>query len=891
VSINVFEAAAGSVTEEQREQRIATDKLAAAVYDVKDRFGQFLFAARDARDLHDRMALCKDDMIKTVEPHLFPRTGVMRRICKQIEREFKQAADAGQPGTQNAPGSSGNAYDTVVQAEQPGGATVGELQDTFFGTASRRSADVVDTDETFRPSDGPLVPEGDFRGYLDSVDQDAPAKVDGLFVGEGTEHDESSDNFVKPKESAVRHFAAWCRQKGVKPNLDSLDRYGSRVSDRDYFTIAAALQRQSDMEVSPTADAGSFAPTPAQGLEAMGGPTAPTNPVGDVAAQEAMQQLTGRRHTAAPDYLQKADQALTDLLNQRAEEFQTTIAPLQQALQVVQQAEQEQQAANPFNVMPGGSINVMPPGPGQGDPAAMGADPGMGAPPTDPAMGGGMPPMDPAMMGADPSMGAGAPPMDPSMMGGPADQGQLPPELQQQMMLQGKRGGSPKAPARKGTPARTADVRLADVLKQWQEWNIKRPQKGGLPTGGEVDYDTFAKETGAGQRAIQKLRKHLEGQPVGVTATRKQAWMGWGPNQPGSRKVAGFDWDEHLNGYIAHAPGRFACECGNQIATPSGFQRCACGKQYNSYVIGTGGDRHEASAEKYLVREIPVREGVIVASRKMAGPEYRRTDPETFAKGDKVQHLSPSFHGKGVVHDVHPERGVGVTWNDEGGFGGEPHQTWEHPGDLRSHRRTSNRRMAGPDGEDWHEDDPDTHGAVNEAEADKDDKHEKGSSRDFARFVAEAYAAREAALHDITEPGEVGDGEASGTPTMKPMPEDWARRNPDGKWNKGPRRQGGMYDDDYEPGGTSDDFNSPAAGREYEDPYQQNGWKMTRATDEGHASWVHPSGHEISGQDGLDGGSWQLFDRKGPIGKPHTDPGALQDYVNKRIGRRGRRAS
>ena len=47
--------------------------------------------------------------------------------------------------------------------------------------------------------------------------------------------------------------------------------------------------------------------------------------------------------TAAPDYLQKANEALTGLLNQEAETFQEQIAPMQQALQVVQQAMAEQQ--------------------------------------------------------------------------------------------------------------------------------------------------------------------------------------------------------------------------------------------------------------------------------------------------------------------------------------------------------------------------------------------------------------------------------------------------------------------------------------------------------------------------------------------------------------------
>ena len=92
--------------------------------------------------------------------------------------------------------------------------------------------------------------------------------------------------------------------------------------------------------------------------------------------------------------------------------------------------------------------------------------------------------------------------------------------------------------------------------------------------------------------------------------------MGWGPSvAPKTRQVDNWEWNNHLNGYVSNTPQRFACDCGESFDTPTGFRRCACGKQWNSYVIGTGGSNREASAEKFLVREIPVRENVIVANR------------------------------------------------------------------------------------------------------------------------------------------------------------------------------------------------------------------------------------------------------------------------------------
>lgn len=717
----VFEQAAAGDSEQKRQQRIAADKMAAAIYDVKDQFGSFLSGAEDVQDFRHRVALVRDDMIKTVEPHLFPRTGIMRRICKQLEREFT-AADKGDA----------------------------------------------------------LIPEGDFHAYKDKVDDNAESKMDKIWVEtENTEHhtgDPAKTLFAKTKKAAegevdagasasgsidvapdvyvpgealqstVDHFAAWCRTAKVTPSLDTLDRYAAtyQAPDEVYIALVSALQHTAS-------------------------------------------RIEASRRTAAPDYLTKADEALTNLLNQRAEEFQQTIEPLQQALMVVQQAEAEQQAANPMNVMPGGQINVMPPG--TGAPAGGGDPMGGGMPPG----GGGDPMADPAMAammgGGDPAMGGGAPPMDPAMGGDPmaGGGGDIPPEMMQQLMMQGKKAAPKKGEARKGRSAITA----ADIVQKFEDWSKKRvDQQGTLPTGTEADLDQFVNENQVGPRAKNKLKQHLVSagiedgtsddfyapaagyeyedpyqqngwkmtratedgsaewvHPSGFSlagqdgpdggswqlfdskgavgkpftdpgeaqdailkqlksGSRKQAWMGFGSEQPGAHKVAGWEWDSYLNAHVASKPREFTCSCGKPFAAPSGFQRCACGKQWNSYVIGTGGDRHEASAEKYLVREIPTRDGVIVAA-KTADCEDDKDKGDDDCDEDKNEDCPP----------------------------------WE-----------------------------------------------KDASRDFARFVAEAFTARESALTKLTDPGEITDTEDSGTPEMKQPPEDWARRNPDGKWNKGPRR-------------------------------------------------------------------------------------------------------
>ena len=1027
-SMGVFEA---SLHDEEAQQRTAAaDSLAAAIYDAREKFGEFLGGATDVRDFRDRIALCKDDLIKTIEPHIFPRTGVVRRVAKQLEREFAQQKKADLGAPLEPEGDFHGYLDDVSGNDR---AKVDE--NVFVGEGTPHTGDPADTD---------FAKQGTYNGYADqdafhaalaemapayikdreeklkknphghdhegcdhaygicnapegfrfkgsrrqagehSVDQryvpvrtrypdptqDPDSYSDAVADEHGVREQPALGKHRQPEHEAVEHFASWCRAKNTRPSLNTLDRYASRgLADRDYFAIASAIQRVAEAQhrldevggsgrpaINPYTgdDSGAFKGNPeghghwdkddrtpqkesrrvtAGGVECPQcgkylatsedrlGHSHEGGDVYDAAPQygyESRGDWMGRGkgglppvekrreaavRTAAPDYLQKANEALTGLLNQEAETFQEQIAPMQQALQVVQQAMAEQQQANPFNVMPGGAINVMP-GADQGGGGLPSQNPPPGAPmdPSmmggDPSMGGGAP-MDPSMMG-DPSAG-GAPPMDPSMMGGP------PQDPSQQMTA--KRGGRPKAPARKGS-----SVRLADVLKDWEEWNNKLLPKGNAPMGGDPDFEQFARETGTGQRAIQKLRQHLMGQgrtgstkraviddnddymisdiapcrsefddidlgngwtqsgmegdirhpdhqetawpaaggrgyvvyhdhagnrrsgpfpghqqaidyilsggkpqhvfvpsdqggswklgsyvddlqasgenhpdqgirdrfekghwertkgeddpeekpkvrgaatkqacgnydsfeacvadnqdkddpsafcgeleqrSKGKKGSAKQAWMGWGGGKPAQHKVAGWDFDDHLDAHVSTSPRVFTCSCGDAFDTPTGFHRCACGKSWNSYVIGTGGDRKEASAEKYLVREIPVRENVIVASKQDGdGDDWDEDDPDEILKHSPRQQ----------------------KWNEQ-----------------RAKDIALSKEVLGS----------------------RDDN--------FARFVADAYVARESAITKLTDPGEITETEDTGTPTMKPMPADWARRNPDGKWNSGPAKKG-----------------------------------------------------------------------------------------------------
>lgn len=703
MSFGLFEANVTSDEENKRQVREAANKLAAATYDVRERFGPFLFAARDLAEYNDRLALSKNDILKTIEPHVFPRTGTVRRVLKPLENEFKsrrtamtrtadwgldpnkvpsgpamdayegkdtlspypgavgsppnrsvpmppsggtstvlspsmsmsEAVNLGDAGAQargetpqnsapatggagvntvtpptpssdaagsnvsatgtdasgsdwspngntdaigagdyqiqsgdtltsisersgvsvddlasgnnidnpdmiyagdslNIPGLGGDgsssdssaaapspAADSAPLAAEAGGSGSGGVSGTGLApvaplpdlngaqntnpgltavsnrrAAARRRAEFernLDTDETFKPSSKELKPEGDFKGWLDSVDQDAEDKVDrnfgGTFPG-GTEHDgdPAKTDFVK---DATRRFASWCRHNKVRITLASLDHYGP--SDREYIAIAADLQRLAAPGVPGSKPKGPE-------WNSKGKPKAQTKPDLGTTDDRSTRNLPGgtptstlpgqgsmmnaRRRTAAPDYLQKADEALTNLLNQKAEEFQQTIAPLQQALQTVQQAEQEAAAANPMNVMPpAGTVNVLPQSPG--------SDPSGGA-------GGGMDPSALAglMGGGDPSMGGGAPPG-----GGMTD----PTSQAQQMMAR-------RGKARGASRPRTANDPWAKVMQHpffnedgWNEGHVNYSrQQGHTP-------EDFLKEMQENRTKREQYKKEWNG--------------------------------------------------------------------------------------------------------------------------------------------------------------------------------------------------------------------------------------------------------------------------------------------------------------------------------------------------------------------------------------------
>ena len=315
-------------------------------------------------------------------------------------------------------------------------------------------------------------------------------------------------------------------------------------------------------------------------------------------------------------------------------------------------------------------------------------------------------------------------------------------------------------------------------------------------------------------------------------ASRRQAWTGWGPSvAPKTRQVDNWEWNEHLAGYTSGVPQRFSCHCGSLFDAPGGYHKCGCGKTWNSYVIGQGGPSHTASADLYIVREIPVRPGVIVASHGSldAGPEVSELSGVEFRSGKRTarEDSSPSRgqervslrlserreagNGSSLPHSR--SRSADVPGIAEGGGGDSPSQRQSARQPAReSGLRDQGRQHAGHD--------PARH-TVAAGQDSLPIRSSTGSTESGATptevglaFLSGVRAGTQASgeasrvgfsnrgesvlptdhdyiasIYKLTEPGELGDeGEDDGRPTMKATPADWHRRDKNQRWTKAARR-------------------------------------------------------------------------------------------------------
>ncbi|QZE10427.1 hypothetical protein SEA_SCOOBYDOOBYDOO_81 [Mycobacterium phage ScoobyDoobyDoo] len=171
--------------------------------------------------------------------------------------------------------------------------------------------------------------------------------------------------------------------------------------------------------------------------------------------------------------------------------------------------------------------------------------------------------------------------------------------------------------------------RQAGVVEDFQKFDKRRTDEG-LNVGGEGEVDSFLEHKKIGPRAQQKLHQTLGLEPHEKTAGYAPAVQGW-------------EWDNHLNGYVSHVRQAFRCPCG-QSHNPPSHGMCRCGKLWYTYAIGTG--QHLANgqeAEMFLARSIPVRENVIMANRQFTADE------------EEFNNASGEEHYQDYVEDIHED--------------------------------------------------------------------------------------------------------------------------------------------------------------------------------------------------------------------------------------------
>lgn len=373
--------------------------------------------------------------------------------------------------------------------------------------------------------------------------------------------------------------------------------------------------------------------------------------------------------------LDTALQAVQEMQMREQAEFEQINQALEQASQALQVAIQVEHAEHPMNVTsPEGTVQVRPDSPEQvmqqqGIPAE--------APPQDPMAGTPAPELLQAKINWKKVPNDGYP------QG--ADGGNMTKEEQAEYKKQQDQehgleheagfkndvapvigGGGPREPWVEDYLRWTSENQLdPGDEKNYSNWGKKQRQSGRAPivrnsrltNGGRYDNVSGSKYAGLAelpdellQELLQEIRKvrPLTENPeqflgesfdramdAPVTASRKEAWTGWGPAQPGAMKVAGWKWDNYLNGYVASSPHRFSCSCGSQFDVPS-YHNCRCGKVWNSYPIGTSaGEHREASIDQWVCREVTGGVGVIMANKQRAAASEEEDGPITEYDGDR----------------------------------------------------------------------------------------------------------------------------------------------------------------------------------------------------------------------------------------------------------------
>jgi hypothetical protein len=157
------------------------------------------------------------------------------------------------------------------------------------------------------------------------------------------------------------------------------------------------------------------------------------------------------------------------------------------------------------------------------------------------------------------------------------------------------------------------DVEAKGVLDMFKNWSQGQQAKGlntGAPADAVTKFQTEKPSLGEGQINKLKTTVGVPGAGEGEKISRRTAnWF--------MPKVAGWDWDDYQDGYLSKTARDFETPCCHSVMPVPSHGNCKCGKLWNGYGIGNGDHLASGSAEQFIVREIPVRDGVIMAGRNI----------------------------------------------------------------------------------------------------------------------------------------------------------------------------------------------------------------------------------------------------------------------------------
>lgn len=155
------------------------------------------------------------------------------------------------------------------------------------------------------------------------------------------------------------------------------------------------------------------------------------------------------------------------------------------------------------------------------------------------------------------------------------------------------------------------DVEAKGVLDMFKNWSQGQQAKGlntGAPADAVTKFQTEKPSLGEGQ--INKLKTTVGVPGAGEEKTGSRRTANW--FMP---KVAGWDWSDYQNGYLSKVANDFETPCCASVMPVPSHGNCRCGKLWYGYGIGDSQHLSSNSAEQFIVREIPVRDGVIMAGR------------------------------------------------------------------------------------------------------------------------------------------------------------------------------------------------------------------------------------------------------------------------------------